>query len=184
MHRLYKLAWVARALVFKLVFKKFGMPGYLGRPIFILGGRRMSFGVKVRIFPGMRAECFKGGALTVGDDVSIGQGFHVICGSSVSIGSGCLISSGVFVTDTDHQYSDTTLPVAHQPTVTRPTLIGDNCFIGVGARIQAGTILGKGCIVGANAVVRGEFPDHCVVAGVPARIIKHYDPTSASWLRG
>ncbi|CAH0221927.1 acyltransferase [Stenotrophomonas lactitubi] len=183
MHRLYKIAWVVRALIFKLMFKSFVMPGYLGRPTFILGAARMSLGTKVRIFPGMRAECFEGGALQIGDDVSIGQNFHIICSSELSIGSGCLISSSVFITDTDHQYDDVSLPVSSQPVTIRPTRIGDNCFIGVGARIQAGTVLGKGCIVGANAVVRGEFPDHCVIAGMPARIIKRYDHQAASWLR-
>ena len=183
MHRIYKLAWVLRAFLFKLMFKSFGMPGYLGRPVFILGANRMSFGTKVRIFPGLRAECFEAGALTVGDDVSIGQNFHVICSSELSIGSGCLISSGVFVTDTDHQYEDVSMPVSHQPVTVKPTRIGDNCFIGVGARIQAGTVLGKGCVVGANAVVRGAFPAYSVLVGAPARAVRRYDPQDGSWNR-
>ena len=29
-------------------------------------------------------------------------------------------------------------------------------------------------MVAAGAVVRGEVPDHCVVAGVPARIVRRY----------
>lgn len=182
MHRIYKLAWVVRALCFKLVFKSFKMPGYLGRPTFILGSGRMSFGKKVRIFPGLRAECFSGGLLEVGDDVSIGQNFHVICSSELLIGSGCLISSGVFVTDTDHQYEDVSIPVGHQPTVVRNTRIGESCFIGVGARIQAGTVLGKGCVVGANAVVRGVFPPFSILVGAPARVIKTYDHRKGAWV--
>ncbi|PTS72528.1 lipopolysaccharide biosynthesis protein [Stenotrophomonas sp. HMWF022] len=183
MHRIYKMTWVLRALVYKLIFGSFGMPGYLGRPVFILGPGRMSFGRKVRIFPGMRAECFEEGALTVGDDVSIGQNFHVICSSALSIGSGCLISSGVFVTDTDHQYEDISMPVAHQPVTVKATRIGDNCFLGVGARVQAGTILGNGCVVGANAVVRGSFPPHSVLVGAPARAVRRYDPQNSAWIR-
>lgn len=49
------------------------------------------------------------------------------------------------------------------------------------AVIQAGTILGKQCIVGSNAVVRGHFPDYCVIVGVPARIVKRYDDKSGVW---
>ncbi|MOA56318.1 putative acetyltransferase [compost metagenome] len=70
-----------------------------------------------------------------------------------------------------------------QPDRVRPTRIGENCFLGIGVRIQAGTILGKGCVVGANSVVRGEFPDHCVIVGAPARVIKRYDPASGQWQR-
>ena len=47
--------------------------------------------------------------------------------------------------------------------------------------IQAGTILGKQCIVGANSVVRGTFPDYCVIVGAPARIVKRYDEPSKQW---
>lgn len=53
----------------------------------------------------------------------------------------------------------------------------------MGAAIQAGTVLGKQCIVGANSVVRGTFPDYCVIAGVPAKIIRKYNAESHSWER-
>lgn len=53
----------------------------------------------------------------------------------------------------------------------------------MGVAIQAGTILGEQCIVGANSVVRGTFPDYCVIAGVPAKIIKIYNKESGEWVR-
>ena len=68
-----------------------------------------------------------------------------------------------------------------QERIVKTTRIGENCFIGFGACIQAGTILGKQCIVGANAVVRGSFPDYSVVVGAPARIVKQYDPITKRW---
>lgn len=36
--------------------------------------------------------------------------------------------------------------------------------------------IGKGCTVAAGAVVRGEFPDYCVIGGTPAKILKRLDP--------
>ena len=68
-----------------------------------------------------------------------------------------------------------------QPNEIQETQMGENCFIGYGAVIQAGTILGKQCIVGANAVVHGHFPDYSVIVGVPARIVKRYDIQSQTW---
>ncbi|WP_217255748.1 acyltransferase [Pectobacterium brasiliense] len=151
--------------------------------MFLMNLRRMHISRRVRIFPGLRAECHGGGKLFIHDNVSIGQGFHVIASAELHIGSGCLISSNVFITDTDHTYTDISRPVFEQPNIIKKTEVGENCFIGVGARIQAGTILGKGCVVGANAVVRGVFPDYSVIVGVPGRVIKRYNPETLSWER-
>ncbi|MFD2353318.1 hypothetical protein ACFSTC_34525 [Nonomuraea ferruginea] len=38
-----------------------------------------------------------------------------------------------------------------------------------------GTRLGRQCVVAGGAVVRGEFPDHSVVAGVLAKLVRAYD---------
>ncbi|WP_413743183.1 acyltransferase [Variovorax paradoxus] len=99
------------------------------------------------------------------------------------IGSGCFISGDVFITDTDHSYVDVEQPVFDQGDVIAPTKIGENCFIGIGARIQAGTKLGDGCIVGSNSVVRGIFDGHCVIAGIPARVIKRHNAVTNKWER-
>lgn len=183
MHYLYKLSWALRAVLFKPFFARLGLPSYIGPPVFLLNTRRMNIGKCVRIFPGLRAECHGKGQLFVHDNVSIGQGFHVIASGELHIGNGCLISGEVFVTDTDHTFDRIDAPVFDQPDRISPTCVGDNCFIGIGARIQAGTTLGTGCIVGANSVVRGNFPDHCVIVGAPARVVKHYDPESGQWQR-
>ena len=61
------------------------------------------------------------------------------------------------------------------------TAIGENCFIGYGAVIMPGTVLGRQCIVGANSVVKGVYPDYCVIAGVPARIIRRYNFQTEEW---
>ena len=68
-----------------------------------------------------------------------------------------------------------------QKWLVKTTRIGEGSFIGYGAAIQAGTILGKHCIVGTNAVVRGSYPDYSVIVGVPGRVIKRYNPKSGNW---
>jgi acetyltransferase-like isoleucine patch superfamily enzyme len=47
--------------------------------------------------------------------------------------------------------------------------------------LRAGTVLGEQCIVGANAVVKGSFPNHCVLAGNPAKIIKQFNEENGLW---
>jgi len=119
--------------------------------------------------------------LILGDNVSFQQNCHVTFADRLTIGAGSAIMYGVLITDMDHDYADLGLPVLHQPVSVKSTRIGHNCFIGAGAKIQAGTELGDHCIVGSNAVVRGHFPDHCVIAGVPAHIIKRRDPATGAW---
>ncbi len=184
MHNIYKIIWAVRAIIYKVfAFGSLELPSYIGPPIFLLGSKKIFIGRRVRIFPGLRAECHNNGRLLIKDDISIGQNFHVICSSDLHINTGCLISGNVFITDTDHVYSDPTKPIFEQENTIRETRIGSNCFIGTGARIQAGTILGNGCIVGANSVVRGVFPDHSVIVGIPGRVIKKYNSDKKLWER-
>lgn len=51
-------------------------------------------------------------------------------------------------------------------------IIGDNCYISTGVTILAPVKIGNNVTIGAGAVVTKDIPDNCVVAGVPARIIK------------
>jgi len=49
--------------------------------------------------------------------------------------------------------------------------IGNNVYIGSGAKIIGNCRVGNNVVIGANAVVTKDIPDNCVVAGIPARII-------------
>ena len=64
-----------------------------------------------------------------------------------------------------------------------PVRIGTGIWLGTHVVILPGTVLGRNVVVGAGAVVRGIFPDHCVIAGVPARIVRRYVPGSG-WISG
>lgn len=55
-------------------------------------------------------------------------------------------------------------------------VIGDNVQISTGAKVLGNIVVGSNVIIGANAVVISDIPSNCVVAGVPARIIKQLDP--------
>lgn len=53
--------------------------------------------------------------------------------------------------------------------------IGDNSFIGARASLLPGTIVGKNCIIGACAVVKGRIPDGSIVVGNPGKIISNIE---------
>ncbi len=181
---MYRAFWTLRAIVYKPFFKKIGFPSYIGKPIFLLGTYKVSLGKRVRIYPMLRMEVHgKNSEIIIENNVSIGQSFHIISGNNdqLVIKKDTTISANVLVTNMDHEYQQIDKHILDQPLITKHTQIGENCFIGYGAVIQAGTILGKQCIVGANAVVRGHFPDYCVIVGIPAKIVKRYDPKLQIW---
>lgn len=179
---LRKLSWVIRLVLYKPFMGSVGTLSYMGRPCFLEGVKKIFIGNKVRIFPGIRMEAIGKGSIDIGDNVAIEQNVHIISkDNALKIGKDTTISANVFITNTNHKYEDITKSVMDQGYELKCTEIGDGCFIGYGASIQAGTTLGNHCIVGTNAVVKGIFPDNCVIAGVPAKIKKIYNTRTNSW---
>ena len=158
------------------------------KPIRLVNPRNIHMGSGVRIYKNSRIETievwegtrFKP-RVTIGDGTSIEQSLHLVCASSIEIGHDVVISADVMITDNGHGYDEINKSVMRQPLIVKNTVIGDYCFIGMGARIMPGSKLGKNCIVGANSVVTGEFPDYSVLAGVPAKIIKSFDIETGKW---
>lgn len=180
---IFKIKWLISALFLSLFFKSIKFPTFFAFPLFFRGLRRVTVGRHVRVFPGGRFETHGNGVIILEDDVSIAQNVHITSGARLVIGEGSLITANVYITSIDHQYQEIGMSIPRQKLICKDTIIGRNCFIGMGVAIQAGTILGEQCIVGANSVVRGHFPDFCVIAGVPAKIIKIYNKDSGEWER-
>lgn len=179
---IFKIFWILRGLIYKPFFGKFELPSYIGKPVFIGNFKRVFIGKRVRIFPGIRIEVIGNDAsITFEENISIGQNLHIISASELVIGKNTTISKSVMITNVDHDYQEIGKPILGQKLIIKDTRIGENCFIGYGVFIQAGTILGNQCIVGANAVVKGSFPPYCVIVGVPAMIVKRYDEKSGVW---
>lgn len=179
-----KVFWGIRALLNKPFYKRVGNMSYMGKPILIMGKKNIEIGNKVRILPNIRMEVYGHGLIKIEDNCSIAQNVHITSKDDVLIiGKNTTILANSFITNIDHEYREIGKHIMEQPYLIKHTEIGENCFIGMGAAIQAGTVLGRQCIVGANSVVRGTFPDYCVIAGVPANIIKKYDPKTQEWER-
>ncbi|WP_052489528.1 acyltransferase [Streptomyces sp. 150FB] len=113
--------------------------------------------------------------LTLGDGVVLGRGSHVVADAAVTIGSETYCGPYVYITSTNHSYDDPHAPVGKQWPRRAPVVIGKNCWLGTGAVILPGARLGRNVVVAAGSVVRGEVPDHAVVAGAPARTVRTWD---------
>ena len=56
--------------------------------------------------------------------------------------------------------------------ITKPIVVGDNCWFGANVSVMQGVTIGAGCVIAAGSVVTKDVPENCMVAGVPATIKK------------
>jgi len=111
--------------------------------------------------------------LYIGKHVGV-SGAVVYCTTEIVIEDHVNIGVGVKIYDTDFHPIDARARRAGDKTQIRsaPVRIGADAWIGAEALILKGVTIGKRAIVGARAVVTKDVPDDCVVAGVPARVVR------------
>jgi acetyltransferase-like isoleucine patch superfamily enzyme len=153
----------------------------------VLGARvRLDLASAGRLTIGERAWLAADTEIESSTEVRIGDGTTVqrrcSLNGSVRLGRGCILAPNVFISSGTHPFRRMPhLPIraqerllARQPTSQdgpsdRPVWIQDDCWLGVNSVISPGVTVGKGSVVGANAVVTSSVAPYTVMAGVPAR---------------
>lgn len=107
----------------------------------------------------------------LGDNIRVGRDFHLE--TNLTVGDDVLISSRVAIVGDDHPFDDPGATVFSQGRgpAHHVTLGGDN-LVGFGATIVGTVSIGRGCIVGAGALVASDLPPDTVCVGIPARPIR------------
>ncbi|GAA4013991.1 hypothetical protein GCM10022408_28920 [Hymenobacter fastidiosus] len=96
-------------------------------------------------------------------------GVYINADNGVSIGDFTNLGPQVGLISANHDAVDNGVGVAAQP-----LRVGSFCWLGMRAVVLPGVALGDFTIVGAGAVVTRSFPEgYCVLAGNPARILRH-----------
>lgn len=112
---------------------------------------------------GDHAVIMMGAIINIG--AAIGEGTMIdmgaILGGRAQVGKNCHISAGAV------------LAGVIEPPSASPVIIEDDVLIGANAVVVEGVHIGKGAVVGAGSIVLNDVPANAVVAGNPARIIKH-----------
>jgi acetyltransferase-like isoleucine patch superfamily enzyme len=98
------------------------------------------------------------------------------------------IAQQVLIMDHNHAYEDIETPILNQGVTEGGRIrIGRGSWIGHGAAIvcsRGELTIGRNCVVSANSVVTRSIPDYSVVFGMPATIIRQYDPETRAWRMG
>lgn len=101
----------------------------------------------------------------IGRHCAIAEFVHMWGGGTITIGNSVIIASHAVITSQTHDKCATSY---RDTTVRSPIVICDNVWVGAGAIILPGIILGEGCIIGSGAVVTRNVAPWTTVAGVPA----------------
>jgi acetyltransferase-like isoleucine patch superfamily enzyme len=83
---------------------------------------------------------------------------------------------GAKVLGSEHTGDPVDVPIIQTDLVIKPVRVRRWADIGVNAVLLPGVTVGEGAIVGAGAVVTQDVPDHAVVAGVPAKLLRYRGP--------
>jgi acetyltransferase-like isoleucine patch superfamily enzyme len=113
----------------------------------------------------------KDGDIVLGDHVNIGFFSEIFSGSKVVVGSHGLFAAQTYLVGGGHDFEGAE-PVLRQERRSSGISLGENVWLGTGAKILDGVTIGKDVVVGAGAVVNAPLPDGAVAAGIPARILR------------
>lgn len=109
--------------------------------------------------------------LRIGKGVVINGPCYINALGGVTIGDATRLAQGAVIYSVDHAWRDSKKLPYDSGFTKDPVVIADGCWIGANSIILPGTTLNRGCIVGAGAVVKGEFKAGSVLAGNPAKVI-------------
>lgn len=127
--------------------------------------------------------------LTLADHVYIGPYCFIEASGGVTVGEGVQITHHVSIVTHSSHRAQRLLGRAYvgwqgpRPGwIAAPVAIGPWCFIGPHSLLEAGTTLGRGCIVRAGSVLRGDYPEYSLIAGNPAVVLGDSREGDARWL--
>ena len=181
-------------LAWHILLTRITFPGarIVRRPVYLRGRRRIRLGRRFTSGPGLRLDAFGSGdglLIFIGEDVQVNDSVHIAAIRSVEIGSRVLIASRVFITDHTHgsyageeQDSPLSAPASRKLS-SAPVRIEDDVWIGENVSVLPGVTIARGAVIGTGSVVTRDVPPFCIAAGVPARVLKRWNPASNTWER-
>lgn len=110
--------------------------------------------------------------ISIDDYSMIGERCYIRGGGKIMIGKYCQMANNVIIVTTNHLLDK---DLYYGNIENKDVIIGNNVWIGSGAKIMPGVKIGDNSVVGAGAVVTKDVEADIIVGGVPAKLIKKLD---------
>lgn len=116
---------------------------------------------------GAYIEIVNGGRLVIGQG-ACNVGLTIMCAKEIIVGNGVRIGRNVSIRDWNGPHVILNESYKNHA----PVHIEDHVWLCSGCTIMPGVTVGEGSVVAANATVTRNVPPHCLVGGVPAKVLK------------
>jgi len=133
--------------------------------------KNVDIGKNVVLKEGARiCSCNKNAKVYIGENTTFGYHSFLFSSESIEIGNDCLIAPFVYIVDSDHNIEKDKL-INEQSNSTAPVKIGNDVWIGTGAKILKGVSIENGAVIAAGAIVKSDVKAYEIYGGIPARKI-------------
>lgn len=111
------------------------------------------------------------GDVLIGDRVTINSGCVLYTGNGITIGNDVAIAANCVFAPVNHAYKERDQLIREQRFMPSKggIIIEDDVWIGAGCVFLDGTIVRKGCVIGAMSLVRGELEAYSINVGNPLK---------------
>lgn len=152
--------------------------GFLGKKVFIdknVELQRFPKNISVDNYAVLKegsriCACNADAKISVGKNTTIGFHTFIYASEKITIGNDCLIAPFVYIVDSDHS-AEKGILINQQANKTAAVTIGNDVWIGTGAKILKGTTIEDGAVIAAGALVSGHVKSNEIFGGIPAKKI-------------
>ena len=121
----------------------------------------------------------KDGDIALGEQTNLGFHCEIFSGSSVTVGRHGLFAAQAYLVGGGHQFEDAEQAVIDQPRTSKGITLGDNVWLGTGAKVLDGVRDRQATSSSARtAWSTADLPDGAIAAGVPARVLRRRQPAA------
>lgn len=197
-----RAAWLIRGMAKALILQRRMPTVFMAKGVNLRNASMIHFGKGVTLERGVIIDGLLRKGVVLGDNVKIGAysvmigapisnlGEGIVMGANsavdaysfigssgfISIGQNVIMGQRVGFHPENHDFDRTDIPIREQGTTRQGITIEDDVWVGSNVIFLDGTHVGRGSVIGAGSVVRGNIPPYSIAVGVPAKVVRSRTP--------